>query len=214
MLNDNIAPAPTWLSATACTDGPSLSVPPLHRSGLELAVEAVSLGGEGMCADQVLILAFDASTGMVASYSLVGPPGETREAARTAVEGLRELHIHKDIEIEVSCRSFAAHALVDEIRRMSGRTKVMANDGWSTLLSFDRAAAEIGRQVRAVAAHELAAGRVGCDGADESRFFLECVVDQVLYWYHRRPAYTPGFKSPIERLAARHTVGSRIRLQT
>jgi hypothetical protein len=171
---------------------------------VELALGVVSLGVDGAFAGQTMMVAFEASTGMVASYSLVAQPGGVREAARNAVDALREWHVSEDAEIEVTSSRFSATVLVDEIKKMSGRSKVAANDGWSTRLCFDRAAAEIGRQVRGVAAYELAAGWAGFEGPDERRFFLECVVDQVLYWYHRRPSSTLGSKSPIERLAARN----------
>ncbi len=205
MLIDLVRTAvPTAAAGATCPGGPSPSLTSANGPGLELAVEAVSLGFDGACANQALMLAFDAGTDMVAAYSLVAQPASLRDAARNAVDALRELHVPDDFEVDVTCGRFPASALVGEIKRMSGRAKVVANDGWSQMLSFDRAASEIGRQVRGVAAYELAAGWAGFDDPHERRFFLECVVDQVLYWYHRRPASTPGFKSPIERLAARN----------
>lgn len=205
MIIDNTRPAFTTTTAgTTCPGGPSYSTPSCDGPGLDLAIETVSLGVEGACADHSLMLAFDTATDMVASYSLVARPGSMREAARTAVDALRELHVSEHVEVDITCGRYPLSTLVGEIKRMSGRAKVAANDGWNGMLSFDHAAAEIGRQVRGVAAYELAAGWAGFDGPDERRFFLECVVDQVLYWYHRRPSSTPGFKSPIERLAARN----------
>lgn len=203
MLEDVLHPALTTLgTGDMCPGGPHLSSPSTNGHSVELAIEPVSLGVDGACANQALMLAFQASTGMVASYRLVDQPAGMRDAARAAVDALQELHVPDHIEVDVTCARYPASSLICEIKRMSGRPKVVGNDNWMQLLSFDRTAAEIGRQVRGVAAYERAAGWAGFDGVDERRFFLECVVDQVLYWYHRRPASTPGFKSPIERLAA------------
>lgn len=204
MLNDIVRPAPITAAGAAWSGAPALSPPLSNGQGLELAIEAVSLRNDGVCADHWLLLAFEATTGMVASYNLVSEPGRIRQAARTAVAALSELHVPEGAEIDVACGRFPAPLLVSEIKKMSGRAKIMAIDGWAQRLAFDRIAAEIGRQVRGVAAYELAAGWEGFDGPDERLFFLECVVDQVLYWYHRRPAAVPGSKSPIERWAARN----------
>ena len=151
-----------------------------------------------------LILAFEPVSGLVPSFRVLPHPVDLDDAACTALDALGALHVPETAAVDIACGEFEPEALAAEIKRRSNRRSVSPDHGWADRRSLERAAREIGRQTRAVVAFEEASGWEGIYGAADSRLVLESVIDQVLYWYHRRPSSALGLKSPIERWAGRN----------
>lgn len=166
------------------------------RPPAEIALTAVHLGHRTLCSGLTALLAFDARTGMIAHQRIVSGKINLWEFADVCAASLGELHVPAEAEVDIICRQFPADQVADATNAILDRLKVVPNDGSAYRVSFDQIGQQIGHQVRATSAYEEASGYLPASEA-ERRFYVEALLDQAVYWYHRRPG--PGLKSPIQR---------------
>lgn len=152
----------------------------------DVAVIAVSLGRTTLGPRRTLILCFEAQTRKVAHYHcIVGEPDLT-DLAVVAFTGVDELEFPPKSQLTILFDSVVALNALHLIHRISGGHDVTAVYEPSHERLFCRAAGEISRHVRQIAAYEEMLGQESTSSEEEQSLFWDEAIRQALRWYHRR----------------------------